>query len=46
VQGAYLRAFRFAGGFRGGDRRARILAIVRNTAYTWVERNRGSDSFD
>jgi DNA-directed RNA polymerase specialized sigma24 family protein len=44
VEGAYLRAFRFARGFPGGDRRARILAIVRNTAYTWRERNWGSDS--
>ena len=43
VQDAYLRAFRFAGGFRGGDPRAWILAIVRNTAFTWLKRNRGSD---
>ena len=44
VQDAYLRAFRFAGGFRGGDPRAWILAIVRNTAFTWLRRNRGSES--
>jgi RNA polymerase sigma-70 factor (ECF subfamily) len=44
VQEAYLRAFRFAGGFRGGDPRAWILAIVRNAAFTWLKRNRGSDS--
>jgi RNA polymerase sigma-70 factor, ECF subfamily len=44
VQEAYLRAFRFADGFRGGDPRAWILAIVRNTAFTWLKRNRGSDS--
>lgn len=44
VQEAYLRAFRFAGGFRGGDPRAWILSIVRNTAFTWLKRNRGSDS--
>ena len=43
VQEAYLRAVRFAGGFRGGDPRAWILAIVRNTAFTWLRRNRGSD---
>ncbi len=43
VQEAYLRALRFAGGFRGGDSRAWILAIVRNTAFTWLKRNRGSD---
>ena len=44
VQEAYLRALRFAGGFRGGDPRAWILAIVRNTAFTWLKRNRGSNS--
>lgn len=43
VQEAYLRALRFAGGFRGGDPRAWILAIVRNTAFTWLKRNRGSE---
>jgi RNA polymerase sigma-70 factor, ECF subfamily len=41
VQEAYLRAVRFASGFRGGDPRAWILAIVRNTAFTWLRRNRG-----
>ncbi len=44
VQEAYLRAFRFVGGFRGGDARAWILAIVRNTAFSWLKRNRGADS--
>ncbi len=44
VQEAYLRAFRFASGFRGGDPRSWILAIVRNTSFTWLSRNRGSDS--
>jgi RNA polymerase sigma-70 factor (ECF subfamily) len=44
VQEAYLRAFKFARGFRGGDPRAWILAIVRNTAFTWLRRNRGSES--
>jgi RNA polymerase sigma-70 factor, ECF subfamily len=43
VQEAYLRAFRFAAGFRGGDPRAWILAIVRNAAFTWLKRNRRSD---
>ena len=42
VQEAYLRAVRFAGGFRGGDPRAWILAIVRNAAFTWLKRNRGA----
>jgi RNA polymerase sigma-70 factor (ECF subfamily) len=43
VQEAYLRVLRFAPGFRGGDPRPWILAIVRNTAFTWLRRNRGSD---
>jgi len=43
VQEAYLRAFRFAAGFRRGDPRAWLLAIVRNAAFTWLKRNRGSD---
>jgi RNA polymerase sigma factor (sigma-70 family) len=40
VQEAYLRAFRYFGAFRGGDARAWLLAIVRNTFYTWVEQRR------
>lgn len=40
VQEAYLRAFRFFGGFRGGDARAWLLKIVRNTCYNWLERHR------
>ncbi len=34
VQDAYLRAFRFFDGFRGGNSRAWLLKIVRNTFYT------------
>ena len=40
AQEACLRAFRFAGGFRGGNGRAWLLAIVRNTACTWLRKNR------
>jgi RNA polymerase sigma-70 factor (ECF subfamily) len=43
VQEAYLRALRFCGTFRGGDPRAWLLTIVRNTAYTWLSRNRSAD---
>jgi RNA polymerase sigma-70 factor, ECF subfamily len=43
VQEASLRAFRFFGGFRRGDSRAWLLKIVRNTAFTWLKRNRPSD---
>jgi RNA polymerase sigma factor (sigma-70 family) len=42
VQEALLRAFRFFDGFRGGDGRAWLLMIVRNTAYTWLHQNRHS----
>ena len=41
VQEAYLRAIKFAAGFRGGDARAWILAIVRNVAFSLLRRNRG-----
>lgn len=40
VQESYLRAFRFFDGFRGGDARAWLLAVVRNTCLTWL-RQRG-----
>ena len=40
VQEAYLRAFRFFGSFRGGDGKAWLLTIVRNTAYSWLQQNR------
>ena len=40
VQEACLRAFRFYPGFHGGNARAWLLAIVRNTYYTWLEKNR------
>ena len=40
AQEACLRAFRFFPGFRGGDARAWLLKIVRNTCYTWLHVNR------
>ena len=40
VQEAYLRAFQYAGGFRGCDARAWLLTIVRNTAYRWLRKTR------
>jgi RNA polymerase sigma-70 factor (ECF subfamily) len=40
AQEALLRAFRFFRGFHGGDARAWLLQIVRNTCYTWLEKNR------
>ena len=49
VQEACLRALRFFDGYRGGDSRAWLLKIVRNTCYSWVRKNRPtelSDEFD
>ena len=40
VQDAYLKAFRFFGGFRGGDSRGWLLTIVRNACYTWLRKAR------
>jgi len=40
AQEALLRACRFIRGFHGGDARAWLLQIVRNTCYTWLEKNR------
>jgi RNA polymerase sigma-70 factor (ECF subfamily) len=40
VQEAFLRAFRFFPGFHGGDARAWLMKIVRNTCYTWLHVNR------
>ncbi|MFN8495091.1 MAG: sigma-70 family RNA polymerase sigma factor [Caldilineaceae bacterium] len=43
VQEAYLRAFKFFANFRGGDSRTWLLAIVRNTCYTWLRQNRSHE---
>jgi RNA polymerase sigma-70 factor (ECF subfamily) len=40
VQEAYLRAFRHFRDFRGGNARAWLLKIVRNTCYSWLRVNR------
>ena len=40
VQESYLRAVKFFGGFHGENARPWLLAIVRNTCYTWLRRNR------
>ncbi len=48
AQEAYLRAFRFFDGFRGGDGRFWLLAVVRNTTLTWLRREKTAPqvSFD
>ena len=43
VQEAYLRAFKHFGSFHGGDGRPWLLAIVRNTCYTWMQHNRSRE---
>ena len=43
IQEAMLRAYRFFDHFRGGDARAWLLQIVRNSCYSWLEKNRTSE---
>ena len=43
VQDAYLRAFRAFAGFRGDNARPWLLAIVRNTCFTWLKRHRRAE---
>jgi RNA polymerase sigma-70 factor (ECF subfamily) len=40
VQDSCVRAFKAFDRFRGGDGRAWILTIVRNTCYTWLTKNK------
>jgi RNA polymerase sigma factor (sigma-70 family) len=44
VQDAYLRALRYFDTYRGGDARAWMLTIVRNTFHTWRRRQRRQES--
>ena len=49
TQEAMVRAFTFFKGYHGGDARAWLLTIVRNTCYTWLRKNRSHEvttSFD
>jgi RNA polymerase sigma-70 factor, ECF subfamily len=43
VQEAFVRAFRFLDGLRDASARPWLLAIVRNTAYSWMEKNRPAE---
>jgi RNA polymerase sigma factor (sigma-70 family) len=43
VQEACLRSFRAIATFSGGNARAWVLAIVRNTAYSWLQKNRRAE---
>lgn len=40
VQDAYMKAVKAFPRFRGGDGRAWLLTIVRNTAFTWIRKHR------
>jgi RNA polymerase sigma-70 factor (ECF subfamily) len=40
VQEASMRAFKNIRGFSGGNARAWVLTIVRNTSYSWLAKNR------
>ena len=42
AQEACVRALRYLGGYRGGDARSWLLTIVRNTAFTWLKKNRSA----
>lgn len=42
VQESFVRAYQFYGGFRGGDSRAWLMRIVRNTCYTWLDKNKAA----
>jgi RNA polymerase sigma-70 factor (ECF subfamily) len=43
VQEAFLRAFKFFATFRGNDSRRWLLAVVRNTCFTWLRQNRAGE---
>ncbi|MEJ0070084.1 MAG: sigma-70 family RNA polymerase sigma factor [Pseudomonadota bacterium] len=43
VQEAFLRAFKFLDGFRGGNERAWLLTIVRHTCFSWLQQNRPAE---
>ena len=40
VQESFMRAFKSFSGYYGGNSRAWLLTIVRNTCYTWFQKNR------
>jgi len=44
VQEAFLRALKHFATFKGGDARPWLLKIVRNTYYTWIQRNRVTEA--
>ena len=43
VQESFMRALRYFDSMRGGEARPWLLGIVRNTCYTWLEKNRPAE---
>src|SRR4051794_2836205 len=43
VQEAFMRAMRYFDGMKGTEARPWLLAIVRNTGYSWLHKNRPGD---
>jgi len=43
VQESYLRALKYFSGYHGGDSRAWLLTIVRNTSHNWLQQNRSRE---
>ena len=46
VQESYLRALKYFNGYHGGDGRAWLLTIVRNTAFTFLQQTRSNQLID
>jgi RNA polymerase sigma factor (sigma-70 family) len=44
VQDAFIRAFRSFAGYRGGDAKSWLLAIVRNCSFDWLRSGRRPDA--
>lgn len=43
VQDAFVRALRYIGSLRGDDARSWLLQVVRNTCFSWLEKNRPAE---
>ena len=43
VQEAFMRALKYFDGMKGSEARPWLLGIVRNTCYTWLEKNRPAE---
>ena len=46
VHDSFLRAHRYFASFEGGDGRAWLLGIVRNTCFTWLRNKKSSRTLD